>query len=120
MVGGLGAADGLTWDKFGRLFISDAKAKRIFVIPRPDQKPVQLADGFESIADMAVDPSGKSVLVVDRKAGSIARVPITIPGAEVDETPLALETAVAFPKLKWTGWEPETPKARSCRCGPSC
>jgi glucose/arabinose dehydrogenase len=30
----------------------------------------------------------------------------------VDETPLPLETAVAFPKLKWAGWKPTDDKGR--------
>ncbi len=28
--------------------------------------------------------------------------------AEIDESPLPVTTALAFPKLKWTGWEPVT------------
>ncbi len=31
-----------------------------------------------------------------------------VPGAEVDERPLPLETAVAFPDLQWEGWKAES------------
>src|SRR5207244_1313268 len=37
--------------------------------------------------------------------GTLTALPTTVPGAEVDETPLPLESEVAFPKLKWTGWQ---------------
>ncbi len=36
---GLGAADGLAWDQFGRLFVSDWKGGRVFVIGRPGRSP---------------------------------------------------------------------------------
>ena len=42
------------------------------------------------------------------KAGTISAVPISIPGAEVDMSPLPLKTAVAFPDLKWQGWTAES------------
>src|SRR5207248_10516353 len=35
-----------------------------------------------------------------------------VPGAPVDETPLPIETAIAFPDLEWAGWEPITPAGR--------
>src|SRR5207237_961053 len=85
---------------------SDHGAGRFYVIPRPGAKAVLLAEGFQSAADMCVDPAGKRLLVPDMKAGTITALPTQVPGLEVDETPLLLETAVAFPKLKWAGWEP--------------
>ena len=105
---GFGGADGICWDHFGRLFISDWKNGKVFVIPRPGVKPILLADGFKAAADICLDPSGKNILVPDMTTGTLTAVPIKIPGWEVDESPLPLETAVAFPQLKWTGWKGET------------
>lgn len=105
---GLGAADGLAWDQFGRLFVSDWKGGRVFVIGRPGAKPVLLAQGLTNAADLTVDPASKQLLVPDMGGGTVVSVPITVPGAEVNEEPLALKPTVAFPDLKWTGWKGET------------
>jgi glucose/arabinose dehydrogenase len=105
---GFGGADGVAWGPNGRLYISDWKNGKVFGIARPGDKPVLLASGFESAADLCVDPTGKFLLVPDMKAGTLTRMSATIPGAEVEEAPLPLETAVAFPNLKWTGWEAES------------
>jgi glucose/arabinose dehydrogenase len=107
---GFGAASGLTWDRFGRLYVSDTKNGRVFVIGRPGAKPVSLQDGFQSVAGIALDGPGKSILVLDSKGGSVVPVRAHVPGAEVDDTPLPIEAAVAFPDLKWTGWVGETEK----------
>lgn len=103
---GLGAADGLTWDKFGRLFVSDIVNGKIHGIPRPGTRPVLMADGFKAPSGIAVDPTGRRLLIPETDAGTITAVPITIPGYEVDDTPLALESALAFPNLNWAGWKP--------------
>lgn len=102
---GFGHADGLAWDRYGRLYVSDWKGGKVFVIPRPGMEPVLLAKGFQSAADICLDPSGKFILVPDMLAGTITAVPATVPGAEVDETPLPLEAMLAFPQLKWTDWK---------------
>jgi glucose/arabinose dehydrogenase len=107
---GFGHGDGLAWDKHGRLFVSDFKGGRVHVIGRPGEKPVPLAATFKSAADLCLDSTGKLLLVPDMKAGTVTAIPARVPGAEVDETPLPLETAVAFPNLKWTGWKAETDK----------
>ncbi|MBY0513314.1 MAG: PQQ-dependent sugar dehydrogenase [Gemmataceae bacterium] len=105
---GLGAADGLAWDHFGRLFVTDWKGGQLFVIPRPGAQPVLVTKGFGNAADCCLDATGKAVLVPDMKAGTVTAVPITVPGAEVDVSPLPLQASVAFPNLKWTGWKSET------------
>ena len=81
-----------------------------------------MAEGFEAAADICLDPTGKFILVPDMKAGTLTALPdARFPAAEVDETPLPLETEVAFPDLKWTGWKPETDDRQGrTRCGRSC
>jgi Glucose / Sorbosone dehydrogenase len=104
---GLGAAAGIAWDQFGRLFVSDWKGGRVFVIARPGAKPVLLAHGLTNAADLTVEPSTKRLLIPDMGGGQIISIAITVPDSEVNEEPLALQTAVAFPKLQWTGWKAE-------------
>jgi glucose/arabinose dehydrogenase len=103
---------GLGWDRHGRLYLTDRKAGRVFVIPRPGDQPVLLGEGFQSPGDPCLDPTGKLLLVPDAKAGTLTALPAAVPGQEVDERPLALETAVAFPDLQWTGWKAENDKGQ--------
>jgi glucose/arabinose dehydrogenase len=105
---GLGGIDGLAWDMFGRLFISAWKEGRMFVVPRPGSKAIRLPYEFESAADLCLSPSRSTLLVPDMKAGTLSELPIAVPGQPVDDSPLPLETALAFPDLKWTGWQGET------------
>jgi glucose/arabinose dehydrogenase len=103
---GFGTADGVAWDKHGRLFVTDFKAGRVYGIPRPGVKPVVIAEGLQSAADLCYDPVGRRLLVPDMHAGTIVAIPAEIPGWEVDERPLDLETTLAFPDLQWAGWKP--------------
>ncbi len=105
---GFDGGDGLAWDNFGRLFITSWKHGKVWGIPRPGVAPILMAEGFKSAADLCVDASGKFLLIPDMKAGTITKLPATIPGWEVDDTPLPIKTEVAFPDLKWTGWKGET------------
>ena len=105
---GMDGADGVTWDHLGRLFVSSWKLGKVWGIPRPGAKPVLVAEGFKSAADTCLDPSGKFLLVPDMKAGTLTAIPAVIPGFEVDTSPLALKTEVAFPDLKWAGWSAES------------
>src|SRR5262249_54730950 len=89
----LGFIGGLTWDKYGRLFFTADKG-RVFVIPRPGNPPILHASGFKSPAKPCIDPTGKFLLVPDTEAGTITAIPTTIPGWEVNETPLPFQTAV--------------------------
>jgi glucose/arabinose dehydrogenase len=105
---GLGSAEGLVWDHHGRLYVTDRKGGRVLAIGRPGTKPVLLTDGFQAPADLGLDPTGKLLLVPDRKAGTVTALPTGVPDAAVDERPLALEPAVAFPDVRWAGWKPAT------------
>ena len=103
---GLPGADGLAFDMYGRLFISSWGEGKVWGIDKPGDKPVLIAEGFQSAADICMDRTGKFVLVPDMKAGTVSAIPSTIPGREVDDSPLPIRGVVAFPKLKWTGWKP--------------
>jgi glucose/arabinose dehydrogenase len=109
---GFGGGHGLAWDWRGRLYIVARQGGRVFVIPRPGDKPILLAEGFQAPTDPCLDPAGKHLLVPDTKAGTLTALPAVVPGLEVDETPLPVETAVAFPDLQWTGWKPENEKGQ--------
>ncbi|TNV75078.1 hypothetical protein FGO68_gene14610 [Halteria grandinella] len=109
---GLGKTDGVVWDQFGRLFVSDVQGGRVSAIARPGAKPVTLVEGLKSAADHAVDQNSKRLVIPDMAAGQIVAVDISVPGHEVNETPLPLKTAVAFPDLKWTGWDAESADGR--------
>jgi glucose/arabinose dehydrogenase len=102
-----GAGGSLAWDRHGRLYYADAKGGRLLVIPRPGEPAIEMARGFHSPGQIAVDFATKTVLVLDPVAGTLTAVAASIPGREVDETPLPLETAVAFPNLEWIGWKSE-------------
>ena len=84
------------------------RRERCHVIPRPGAKAVLLASGFESAADLCYDGPNKRILVPDMKAGTLTALPAQVPGQEVDDSPLSIDSAVAFPDLKWTGWSAET------------
>ena len=101
---GMDGADGVTWDNYGRLFVSSWKTGKLFGIPKPGAKPVLVAEGFKSAADTCLDPTGQSILVPDMKAGTLTAIPAQIPGFEVDTSAIAIKTEVAFPDLKWSGW----------------
>ncbi len=112
IAGGFSQPESVVWDYYGRLYISDNDKHTVFVIPRSGEKAVVLASGFKSPYGLALDSTGKSLLVLDRVAETLTAIPTKVPGQDLDETPLKLETSVAFPDLQWTGWKPETDKGK--------
>jgi glucose/arabinose dehydrogenase len=108
LASGLGRATALVWDQYGRLYVNDVRGGRVLVIPRPGEAAVQVADGFQDPAGLGLDPTGKFVIVADTRAGHVRAVSATVPDRKVDERPLPIRTEVAFPKLRWTGWQPES------------
>ena len=69
---GFEGGDGLAWDFYGRLFISSWKLGKLWVIPRPGVAPILLAEGFESAADICLDPTGKWLIAAHQNSGSAA------------------------------------------------
>lgn len=103
---GMPGADGLIWDKFGRFFVTSWTTGKVYAIPRPGKAPIQIVEnGIKAAADGCVAADGKSVLIPDMKAGTLVSIPCSIPGWEVDDSPLDIGFEVAFPDLKWTGWD---------------
>jgi glucose/arabinose dehydrogenase len=107
LAGGFGFADGIVFDAYGRLFVSDYKGGKVWVIPRPGAVPVLLAEGFKSAADIGYDLKTNRILIPDMQAGTVTAIDAQVPGAQIDFSPMAIGTEVAFPKLEWTGWETE-------------
>ncbi|HEX5272580.1 MAG TPA: PQQ-dependent sugar dehydrogenase, partial [Gemmataceae bacterium] len=104
---GFGSGGALAWDRHGRLYVADTAAGKLWVIPRPGDKPVSLPSSFSSLIGVALDPAGKSLLVAGARDGTLTAVPAAVPGQPVDEMPLPVTSAVAFPDLKWAGWTGE-------------
>jgi glucose/arabinose dehydrogenase len=102
---GFDGGDGLAWDYFGRLYITSWKTGKMWVIGRPGAREHEIKSKWESAADLCLDAGGNYLLVPDMKAGTLSKMPIGDPLEPVDASPLPLKTEVAFPKLKWTGWE---------------
>jgi len=101
---GLDGADGLVWDYHGRLFVTSWKTGKTFGIPQLGLKPILLHEGLKSAADSCLHISGEGLVVPDMMSGTLAVQSTTIPGWEVDESPLAVEAVPAFPDLQFTGW----------------
>src|SRR5262249_54127344 len=78
---GLDGVHAWTWDYYGGLYILTEKTGKLFVIPRPGEKPVVVAEGFKSPDGICLDPTGKFILVTDMTAGTLTAVPAQVPGA---------------------------------------
>lgn len=102
---------GLAWDKFGRLFGTDAKDGILRAFPRPGSDPVEFKGTIIRSA-FRIDADSKNVLYIDKDEGALKSASARMPGFEVDETPLPLTTAQAFPDLDWAGWKPENDKGQ--------
>lgn len=98
--------DGLCFDQNGRLYITSWKQGKVWAIPQAGVKPILVAEGFKSAADLCLNnPVDQELLIPDMLAGTIQALPAQPPGWEVDRSPLAIETAVAFEGMTWTGWD---------------
>ena len=98
--------DGLLFDPFGRLYITSWSLGKVWAIPRPGVAPILIAEGLASAADLAFDAANNRLLIPDMKGGTLTALSTQIPGWEVDQSPLNLVAAPAFPELKrWTDWD---------------
>jgi hypothetical protein len=84
----------------------------VFVIARPGDKPLLLAQGLTNAADLSVESTTNRLLIPDMGGGKLFAMSITTPGAEINEEPLPLKTALAFPDLQWAGWKGESDDGR--------
>lgn len=101
-------ADGLAWDRYGRLYVSNWKEGTVHVIPRLGAKPILHTSGLKSAADLCLDASTRKLLVPDMQAGTLTALPAQVPGAEVNDEPVDVKAVVAFPELEWAGWQAES------------
>ena len=106
---GLGAIAGLAWDHHGRLFISDGEGRRLLrhaAAWRESRSSWRKASATRPA--FASTPPASACWSPTARRTSVTAVAVGVPGAEVDETPMPVETAVAFPDLQWAGWKGET------------
>lgn len=116
----LGKVSSLTYDPFGRLYAVDQVNHRIVVQVHPQSKVQQLPQSFNKLAALAYDPSKNCLQAVDadtKNVGApradIRSLPTADPTAPVDESPLPLKVAPAFPNIEWANWEPVNDKGIS-------
>ncbi|MDA0835066.1 MAG: PQQ-dependent sugar dehydrogenase [Planctomycetota bacterium] len=102
---GFEGTDGMAWDHFGRLYFTKHKVGEVYGMPRPGENAYFIADGLPSAADCCISLDDHAVMIPDMKSGAIYAVPTTIADWEVDDTPLSVNLEVAFPNLKFTGWD---------------
>ena len=98
--------------------------------PGVNEKFFELHRTFSYMSSMkCMDSTGKNLLVIhdasmfgsmfDFTLGSrptprkLSSIPLSAVAFEVDETPMPLQTAPAFPNLEWTGWKGETAKGQA-------
>jgi len=72
---GFGGADGLTRDTKGRIYASDWRNGRVFVMNSESDQPRLLLKGFKSPADIFFDAKGNRLLIPDTRAGTITALP---------------------------------------------
>lgn len=93
----------LCTDTNGRVFV--LTTGELYGIPRPGEKPVKIMGelGGGAAEAIAFDEKNRRLLIAGKK--QLRAIPAQIPGWEVDETPLSVETELAFADVKWTGWD---------------
>jgi glucose/arabinose dehydrogenase len=102
---GFAGGYGLTFDHFGRLYVSSIQAGKIWSIPQPGEKAVLMGEQITAVAGIGHEPNGNQLLYASIARGGVFTIPAQPPGWEVDETPLALQPEIAFGDVTWTGWD---------------
>ena len=118
VAGGLSGCAGLAWDPFGRLFIGDQQNNRILVIARPEGADRHALQARRR--RFLSTPTGTQLLIPDAKAGTLAAVPIVIPGREVDMRPLPSRPNSPFPNCNGPAGRERPTTAGSIRYGRFC
>jgi sugar lactone lactonase YvrE len=79
VAGGFGGGDGLALDRSRQLYVSDWKNGHVWRLSLRDRSPnpVKYEKSFEAAADIALDATGKYLLVPDMKAGTLTWLPVT-------------------------------------------
>lgn len=105
----LGDVTSLTYDNVGRLYAVDKKNNRIVVQAHPNWKVQQLPHEFKGqLVAIAYDPLKNCIRAIDSKSG--VSLPTGDPTKPVDESPLPVKVAPAFPNIEWANWEPVNDK----------
>lgn len=71
---GFGGGDGVVRDRENRIWVSDWKNGRVFML-KSDGELKLVKDGFKASADIALSQDGKYILVPDMKAGELVWLP---------------------------------------------
>lgn len=72
---GFGGGDGVVRDRQNRIWVSDWKNGRVFML-KPDGELKLVKAGFQSAADIGLSQDGKFILVPDMKAGELTWLPV--------------------------------------------
>jgi glucose/arabinose dehydrogenase len=101
-VTGFPGGDGLARDKNGKVYVSEWTTGRVSVIDKESHSPTLLSDAFKSAADICLSADGKQLLVPDMMAGTLSSLTLAnYPAVQLDERPLPLQAARAFPNLEF-------------------
>ena len=76
LASGFGGADGLARDVQGRVYVSDWKGGRVFVLPPSAGSPTLFLEGFQAAADIWFNAKDGTLLVPDMKAGTVTAATI--------------------------------------------
>jgi glucose/arabinose dehydrogenase len=93
--------DGLARDDKGKLYVSEWSTGRVWVLGKESHAPTLIGQ-FESAADICLDAKQERLLVPDMKAGTLSAISLSgIPAVELDERPMPVRAARAFPNLEF-------------------
>lgn len=106
----LGNVTSVTYDYFGRLYAVDPAKNAVVVQTHPQAKVQPLKHEFDKVVAVAYDPASNTMKAIDAGSNRIVTLPTGDPTNPVDESPLPLKVAPAFPNIEWANWEPVNDK----------
>ncbi|MFT3879387.1 MAG: PQQ-dependent sugar dehydrogenase [Gemmatales bacterium] len=104
----LGNVTSLVYDHFGRLYAVDLDTLQLVVQVHPQAK-VERVQPSQDLVAVTYDASKNCLLGLPTN-GAVKTIPTGDPSKPIDETPLPLKVAPAFPNIEWAGWEPVNDK----------